>query len=45
MTTKKEIYKCEVCGNIVEVLHEGVGTLVCCEKNMVLQKEVSQNDI
>ena len=38
MTEKKQIYKCEVCGNIVEVLHSGVGELVCCGKPMVLQK-------
>ncbi|MEM5813057.1 MAG: desulfoferrodoxin [Candidatus Aenigmatarchaeota archaeon] len=30
MTKRFEIYKCNICGNIVEVLHEGSGTLVCC---------------
>jgi len=39
MTKQKEIYKCEVCGNIIEVLHEGVGQLVCCGQPMNLQKE------
>ena len=39
MTLKKEIYKCEVCGNVIEVLHEGAGILVCCNKPMILQKE------
>lgn len=39
MTEKKEIYKCEICGNIVEVLHEGPGQLVCCGQPMKLQKE------
>jgi superoxide reductase len=39
MAEKLEIYKCEVCGNIVEVLHGGIGTLVCCGQDMVLQKE------
>lgn len=34
MTKVREIYKCNVCGNIVEVLHEGAGTLVCCGKPM-----------
>ncbi len=29
-----EIYKCEVCGNIVEVLHGGDGELVCCGQPM-----------
>jgi len=31
-----EIYKCEVCGNIVEVLTGGAGELVCCGEPMVL---------
>lgn len=39
MTNLKEIYKCEICGNIVEVIHTGVGKLVCCGKEMILQKE------
>ena len=29
MAERLEIYKCEACGNIVEVLHEGAGELVC----------------
>jgi len=36
MTKKLEIYKCEICGNIVELLHEGKGELVCCGKPMKL---------
>ncbi|MBN2317126.1 MAG: desulfoferrodoxin FeS4 iron-binding domain-containing protein, partial [Sedimentisphaerales bacterium] len=36
MAAKLEIYKCEMCGNIVEVLHGGAGELVCCGKPMVL---------
>ena len=36
MTERLQIYKCEVCGNIVEVLHEGVGELVCCGQPMKL---------
>ena len=36
MTKRLEIYKCNVCGNIVEVLHEGVGELVCCGEPMEL---------
>jgi superoxide reductase len=39
MAERLEIYKCEVCGNIVEVVHGGKGELVCCGKPMVLQKE------
>ena len=32
-----EIFKCQVCGNIVEVLHGGAGQLVCCGEPMDLQ--------
>jgi len=39
MAERLEVYKCEVCGNIVEVLFGGKGELVCCGKPMVLQKE------
>ena len=39
MTEKKEVYKCSVCGNIVEILHEGMGQLVCCNKPMDQQTE------
>ncbi len=36
MTERLQVYKCEVCGNIVEMLHEGVGELVCCGQPMKL---------
>ncbi len=36
MATRRQIYKCEACGNIVEVLHGGDGDLVCCGENMKL---------
>ncbi|MDY6855873.1 MAG: desulfoferrodoxin [Thermodesulfobacteriota bacterium] len=36
MAKHLEIYKCEVCGNIVEVIHEGKGGLVCCGQPMKL---------
>lgn len=39
MTKRHQIYKCEVCGNIVEMLHEGIGELVCCEQPMKLYEE------
>ena len=39
MAKKLEIYKCTVCGNIVEVLHGGDGELVCCGEPMQLLKE------
>jgi len=35
MAEKLEIYKCDVCGNIVEVLHGSQGELVCCGQPMV----------
>ena len=34
-----QVYKCGVCGNIVEVLHVGGGELVCCGEPMQLLKE------
>ena len=34
MAKKLGIYKCMVCGNIVEVLHAGAGELVCCGQPM-----------
>lgn len=39
MTALNQVYKCNVCGNIVEVLHTGAGTLVCCGKPMQLLTE------
>ncbi|MCD6239589.1 MAG: desulfoferrodoxin [Thermotogae bacterium] len=42
MTEKLQVYKCEICGNIIEVLHEGAGQLVCCGKPMTLMKENSE---
>jgi len=39
MTERLQVYKCEVCGNIVEVLHEGKGELVCCKQPMKLLVE------
>ena len=34
-----EVYKCELCGNIVEVIHAGGGDLVCCGQEMKLMTE------
>ena len=39
MTNDKEFYYCEICGIVVEVLHEGSGTLVCCGQDMTLATE------
>jgi superoxide reductase len=43
MTEIKQVYKCNVCGNVVEVLHAGVGELVCCGQPMELMKEKTED--
>jgi len=42
MAERLEIYKCEVCGNIVEVMHGGGGILVCCGEEM---KHFAENTV
>jgi superoxide reductase len=44
MTEKNEIYKCNICGNVVEVLDSGAGELVCCGKPMNKQNEMSHDE-
>ncbi len=39
MAEKLQIYKCEICGNIIEVFHSGAGQLVCCDQPMKLMEE------
>ncbi|MFO8109867.1 MAG: desulfoferrodoxin [Thermoplasmata archaeon] len=39
MTKFLQVYRCDVCGNVVEVLHTGIGTLVCCGQPMELKGE------
>lgn len=39
MAKLNEVYKCNLCGNIVEVLHAGPGALVCCNEPMLLLNE------
>jgi len=34
-----DIYKCNTCGNMVEIIHAGLGKLVCCGQPMVLMQE------
>ena len=43
MTEVKQVYKCNVCGNIVEVLHDGAGELVCCGEPMNLLAEKTED--
>ena len=43
MTKKLEVYKCNVCGNIVSMLHASDGELVCCGKPMELMPEQKED--
>lgn len=43
MTKINQIYRCPICGNIVEILHAGGGQLVCCGKPMELLEAKSQD--
>lgn len=36
MTQVGQTYRCDLCGNEVQVIHEGGGELVCCGQDMVL---------
>ena len=44
MAEKNQIYKCNVCGNVVEVLTAGAGELVCCGKSMELMQEKTEDE-
>lgn len=44
MTQLNQIYKCNICGNIVEVLHTGKGQLVCCGQPMELLQEKTEEE-
>lgn len=44
MTKINQIYRCNICGNIVEMLHAGAGQLVCCGENMELLEEKSKDE-
>ncbi|MBN2016001.1 desulfoferrodoxin FeS4 iron-binding domain-containing protein [Candidatus Dojkabacteria bacterium] len=37
MTEPDQVYKCNICGNVVKVLEPGAGQLVCCGQPMELQ--------
>lgn len=39
MAKRLEVYKCQACGNIVQVLFGGDGSLVCCGQPMTLLVE------
>ncbi|MGB9937142.1 MAG: desulfoferrodoxin [Methanobacterium sp.] len=42
MTEEKQVYRCNICGNIVEVIHIGTGKLVCCDNQMQLLEEKTE---
>ncbi len=44
MPERKQIFKCEACGNIIEVLHGGAGDLVCCGENMIVFEEKTADE-
>ena len=44
MTKKGQIWKCNVCGNIVEVLHPGQGELICCGQPMEKMEEKNKDE-
>lgn len=44
MTKLNEIYRCEICGNIVELAHPGVGQLICCGEHMKLLEAKTQDE-
>ena len=43
MTRRLQIYKCEICGNIVDIVHGGQGELWCCGQPMGLLEEKSED--
>ncbi|MGB2822473.1 MAG: desulfoferrodoxin [Phycisphaerae bacterium] len=43
MTEKLQVYKCDVCGIVAEVLENGAGELVCCGQPMTLQQEKTED--
>lgn len=44
MTELNQVYKCNICGNIVEMVHAGQGRLVCCGQPMVLLTEKTKDE-
>ncbi len=43
MTDINQIYRCNVCGNMVSMVHSGVGQLVCCGQEMELLSELTED--
>lgn len=45
MTERLEMYRCEICGNLVQVILAGGGELVCCGQPMTLLKPNTIEDV
>jgi len=43
MTKLNQIYRCNICGNMIEMIHEGAGQLVCCGKAMESLQEKTED--
>jgi len=44
MTNINQVYKCNVCGNIVDIIHAGASSLYCCNEAMELIKETTDKE-
>ena len=45
MTERLDLYRCEICGNLVQVILAGGGELVCCGQPMELVKGKTQEEM
>lgn len=43
MANKMDVYRCDLCGHIIEVINKGQGTLVCCGQDMTFLSENTQD--
>ena len=43
MVNLNQVYRCKVCGNVIEVIHAGVGILFCCNQSMMLMTEKKED--
>ena len=43
MTQIHQILKCLLCGNIIQVKHEGTGEITCCNKKMIFMQENTED--
>ncbi|MDO9514089.1 MAG: desulfoferrodoxin [Elusimicrobiota bacterium] len=44
MIKRFDVFRCGVCGNVVELVYAGGGQLVCCEKPMILMEAKTQDE-